>query len=179
MHGALSLAQTFQGLNVSLEVKNTRFVSWPGMRRSNLIVLGSSRTNAFLDSLQGEEEFTIGSDAIRCLQPHPGEQASYHRSRSMCGKLDRVVEFALVTRRPGPLGDSAITLIAANHGRAMEGAAQYVTREDKLSGLLRILGATEDAALPTHFQVLLKVGMIDFEEEVMDVEYVAHRVSAT
>src|SRR5882724_1028658 len=169
MQGALSLAQTFQNLNVSLEVKNTRFVSWPGMRRSNLIVLGSSRTNAVLNSLQGEEEFTIGSDSIRCRQPHQGEQESYRGSRSMCGKLDRVVEFAIVTRRPGPLGDSAITLIAANHGRAMEGAAQYVTREDKLSGLLRILGAAEDAALPTHFQVLLKVDMIDFDEEVIDV----------
>ena len=179
MHGSLSLAQTFQGLNVSLEVKNTRFVSWPGMRNSNLIVLGSPRTNAFLNSLQGEEGFTIGSDAILCLQPHAGEQASYHGSRSMCGKLERVVEFALVTRRPGPLGDSAITLIAANHGRAMEGAAQYVTREDKLSGLLRILGAAEDAALPAHFQVLLKVDMIDFDEEVMDVGYVTHRVIGT
>jgi hypothetical protein len=172
MHGVLLMVQIFHRMNVDIEVKNSRFVSWSTIERSNLIVVGSSRTNSFVNSLQGEEQFVIAADSIKNLNPRPGEPTSYRGHRFTNGKLERVVEYALVTRRQGLVGDSAITLIAANHGRAMEGAVQFLTREDKVAGLLDILGGE----LPPHFQVLLKVDMIDFDEEVINVEYVSHRI---
>jgi hypothetical protein len=30
--------------------------------------------------------------------------------------------------------------------------------------------------VPEHFQVLLRVEMVDFNEEVVDVQYVTHRI---
>ncbi len=176
MHGVLLLVQTFHQMDAGIQVKNSRFLSWSAIEYSNLIVLGSSRTNNFINSLQGEEQFVIAADSILNLNPRPGEPTSYRGSRFMDGKLERVVEHAIVTRRRGVVGDSTITLIAANHGRAMEGAVQFLTREDKAAGLLHVLGANE-GSLPSHFQALLKVDMIDFDEEVINVECVSHRIA--
>jgi hypothetical protein len=175
MHGALSLMRAFHEMGSSLLVKNARFVFWADIRRANLIALGSSRTNPFVSTLEGEECLITGPESIENLEPRPGEEPSYPGQRRMSGNLERMTEFTLVTRRPGPVGNSAITLIAANHGRALEGAVQFLTREDKLSGLLRILGAGT-GNLPEHFQVLLRVEMIDFGEELIEIEYVTHRV---
>jgi hypothetical protein len=64
----------------------------------------------------------------------------------------------------------------ANHARAMEGAMQFLVNEAKVSNLLSRLEFENDSILPAHFQVVLRVEMVDFDEEVIDVEYVTHRI---
>jgi hypothetical protein len=45
-----------------------------------------------------------------------------------------------------------------------------------VQSLLAHMSLGRDVAMPDHFQVVLRVDMIDFDEEVVEVEYVTHRV---
>lgn len=71
-----------------------------------------------------------------------------------------------------------MTMIAANHGRAIEGAASYLTTAREISKLLSITSLDQRTVLPKRFQILLRVEMIDVDDEILDVEYVSHRMSA-
>jgi len=166
----LAIRRTFGEMGAALDVRNSRFFSWVDARRANLVLLGSSRTNPFVRSLHSGLPFVITERSIENREPKPNEQASYTGSRSVEGRLERVIEYAVITRRPGPAGGSVVTMISANHGRAIEGAGSFVTDEAHLLGLMEAIGNQR------FFQLLLRVQLLDFDEEVVDVEYVAHRV---
>jgi hypothetical protein len=89
--------------------------------------------------------------------------------------LERVSDYALITRRRGPADGTCVTLIGANHSRAFEGAAQFLLRDDKVGELLEML-APAGQPVPEHFQVLLRIEMVDLNEEVVDVQYVTHKI---
>jgi hypothetical protein len=175
----LALIWLFARLKAPLEVRNSRFTSWNEMRSSNLILLGSSRTNAFLDALQSGNNFVITDDAIRNTAPREGEEPSYSGQRHMEGKLEKAVEPAVVTRRPGLAPGTVVTMIAANHGRGVEGAAQFLTLEGDVAAALKSSGLDNTGKLPAHFQWLLRVHMVDFDEEVISVECASHRIIST
>jgi len=175
MHAVLSLVQMFQTLHCPLLVKNSRFVSWADVQSSNLVVVGNSRTSSFVRQLQGGEKLALKDNYIQDCEASAGDGRLYEGSRSVCGSLERACDYALITRRPGPAGGS-VTLVMANHARAMEGAMQYLVDEARVSDLLMRLDVDNDSALPPHFQLVLRVEMVDFDEEVIDVEYVTHRL---
>jgi len=172
----LALIWLFAHLKAPLEVRNSRFTSWNELRSSNLIFLGSSRTNAFVDALQAGNNFVMTADEIRNLEPREGEEPSYSGQRHMEGKLEKAVEPAVVTRRPGLAPGTVVTMISANHGRGVEGAAQFLTLENEVAAALGSSGIDSAAKLPAHFQWLLRVHMVDFDEEVISVERVSHRI---
>src|SRR5260370_4615738 len=126
--------------------------------------------------MQGGEKLMLRDECIEECEAMGGRPSVYRSSRSLWGSLERVSDFALVTRRPGPLGGTWVTLIAANHGRAMEGAVQFLIREDKVRDLLEMLVPGDQSAVPDHFQVLLRVEMVDYDEEVIDIQYVTHKM---
>ncbi len=175
MHCVLSLVHLFAGLDVRLETKNSRFSSWNALRHANLILLGSARTNSFNDSLQGPNNFVLTTDRIENRQPQPGEAAAYCGQRFMDGKLEKLTEYAIVTRRPGLTPGRVVTMIMANHGRAIEGVGDFLATETQMQSLLAHLPC--GSALPEHFEMVLRVDMIDFDEEVVEVEYVTHRLN--
>ena len=172
----LALIWLFARLKAPLEVRNSRFTSWNELRSSNLILLGSSRTNAFLDALQAGNNFVIAPDEIRNLEPREGEQTSYSGQRHMEGKLEKAAEPAVVTRRPGLAPGTVVTMISANHGRGVEGAAQFLTLEGDVAAALESSGLGHAGKLAAYFQWLLRVHMVDFDEEVISVEHVSHRI---
>lgn len=175
MHCVLSLVHLFAGWEARLETKNSRFSSWNALRHANLILLGSARTNSFNDSLQGRNNFVLTTDRIENRQPQAGEAAAYRGQRFMDGKLEKLTEYAIVTRRPGLTPGRVVTMIMANHGRAIEGVGDFLTTETQMQNLLaQVQGGT---ALPEHFEIVLRVDMLDFDEEVVEVEYVTHRLS--
>jgi hypothetical protein len=179
VHAVLSLVRLFARLRTPLEVRNSRFTSWNELRSANLILLGSSRTNSFLDSLQGGNNFVITANEIRNLEPRKGEERDYVGRRYMEGKLEKVIEHAVVTRRPGLSPGTAVTMISANHGRGIEGASNLLTLESDLAGVFESSGLNRVQRLPEHFQLLLRVHMVDFDEEVINVEYLSHRAART
>jgi hypothetical protein len=172
----LALMWLFGRLKASLEVRNSRFTSWNELRSSNLIFLGSARTNPFVDALQTGNNFVISADEIRNLDPREGEEATYCGQRHMEGKLEKAVEPAVVTRRPGLAPGTVVTTISSNHGRGVEGAAQFLTLENEVAAALESSGLDDAGKLPDHFQWLLRVHVVDFDEEVISVERVSHRI---
>jgi hypothetical protein len=176
VHCMLALTRMFSHMGVRLETRNSRFAAWNVLRESNLILLGSSRTNPFVDSLQGDNNFIIHADRIVNLKPQPCEETRYSGSQKVNGKLEKLTEYALVTQRPAMKTGSIVTAITANHGRAIEGAGDFMTTENRVHSLLEKMGLAGHHALPQHFQVLLRVEMMDFDEEVVQVEPVAHRI---
>jgi hypothetical protein len=176
MHAMLSLMRLLAGMDAAAEVQNARFSSWSRLRDMNLILLGSSRTNPFLDSLQSGTNYVIDSDHIANSTPGPHEPPAYAGSRYMDGKLEKVREYAVVTRHPGLNHECAVTMIAANHGRAIEGATDFLTNEERVQVLVEKMELAPDEPFPPSFQALLRVDMIDFDEEVTQAEYIAHRV---
>jgi hypothetical protein len=178
VHCLLSLSRLFHESGVPVETRSCRITSWNELRHANLILLGSPRTNPFLSSLQGEEPWIVQPDCIQNRDPLPGEQATYRGSRRLDGKLARRTEYAVVTRRPGLSPSCAITWIAANHGRAIEGAGHLLTLEDQVQRLLAGMGVWADAQVPERFQLLMQVEMIDLSDEVVQATCVSSRVLA-
>ena len=175
MHAVLSLVQCFQTMHCPLLIKNSRHVSWVDVQRSNLVVIGNSRTNSFVRKLQGDVKLVLLDDGIEDREEEADSRLLYKASRTVCGALEHRSDHALITRTAGPAGGS-VTLIMANHARAMEGAVQFLVSETKLSNLLTRFEGDKNLAFPPYFQLVLRVDMVDIDEEVIDVEYVTHRV---
>lgn len=176
MQTVLLLTRAFFEMQCSVETKISRFISWKDMQGKNLVIVGSARTNPFIRKLQSGEKLIIHEDYIEDCETLKGRTAKYQGSHYLSGSLERVSDYAIVTRLPAPAGGTCVTLISANHGRAMEGAAQFLVREDKMGSLLDVLVPREQQEMPDHFQVLLRVEMVDFDEEVVDTQYVTHKV---
>jgi len=171
--------QFFHDLNAPVGVRNARITSWHELRYSNLVMVGCTRTNPFMDMLQEKTDFLLTEDKICNLSPREGESPSYKGMRYNDSTLQRYREYVLIARRPGTNQNrSTITMIAANHGRAIEGAASYLTSEGEVSRLLSMMKVDRQRSpLPDRFQVLLAVEMIDIDDEIVHVEHISHRMS--
>lgn len=168
MNCLLSITRMFAEFGAALDYRNARFFAWADARRANLILLGSARTNPFVRSLQGNLPLVSVASGIE--ERTTGTQWTGYRY--LDGDLEHLVEYALVTRRAGPVAGAAVTMISANHGRAIEGAGAFLTNESHLRGLEEAFGK---GGLPSQFQLLLRVEMLDYDEEVIDVAYLTHR----
>lgn len=174
VHCLLSLSRLFLEAGVPVETRNSRLTSWSDLRGANLILLGSPRTNAFLRSLQPESGFVVTEASIEDRRPRARTRRSFNGARYQDGALPRMTEYAVITRRPSPTPGRAVTLIAANHGRAIEGAGHLLTLEDRVQQLLERLAAPPGQRLPPIFQFLMRVETIDIDDEVVHVECIAH-----
>ena len=168
------LLDFFHLFGVNASVRNARTASWNELRDCNLVLVGSTRSSPFIDMLQEETDFVVGPDEIRNLSPVGAELATYGE-RYQDAKLSRYREYVVITRRPGASNCSTITIVAANHGRPIEGVISYLTAA-RLTKLLSAMGISDGLCLPTRFQILLKVEMIDADDEVIDVELVSYRL---
>lgn len=166
MHCLLSLTRMFHEAGVPVETRNSRNSHWTELSRSNLILLGSPRTNQFLRKLQADLPLVTCENHIECHAGRSGKPRVYKGRRFLDGSLHRMTEYAVVTRRPGVLPHCTITMIAANHGRAIEGAAHTLTLDDTVQADLAALGLPADAPLPSTFQLLYRVETVDIDDEV-------------
>lgn len=172
---SFSLIRMFHELGLALDMRNARLSSLNDLRYANLILLGCTRTNHFMDTMQANEGFVLTAKTIENTDPRPGEEKTYRGRRYLDGKLPRFTEYALVTRRPGLAPGSAVTVIASNHGRALQGAGHLLTLENQVQALLEAMGLGPTDPIPDSFQALFEVEMIDLDDEVVNVRYVAHR----
>jgi hypothetical protein len=169
MHCLLSLTRMFHEMGVPVETRESRHARWQGLNNANLILLGSPRTNDFLKSLQGEYPLVVCADRIE----HRGTR-TYRGQRYADGDLQRMIEYAVITRRPGVQPGCVVTMIAANHGRAIEGAGHILTLENRLQELIARMDVEESEALPETFQILMRIETVDIDEEITAVECEAY-----
>ncbi len=88
---------------------------------TNIILLGSARTNPIIEHRQGPCGYRLTDDAIEVLRPQaPHEQGIYKDS---WGGTDSpsFYKYAILTRMPNLNAGYVVAMIAANHGRAAEG----------------------------------------------------------
>jgi hypothetical protein len=127
--------------------------------------------------MQLEGDFILKEGSIENHNPQPGEKPVYRGFRHRDGKLEKVTEYVVVTRRPCLSAGCAATLLASNHGRAIEAAGRFITDEAKVRILLdRLRNGNRSGNKKNSFQVLLQVEMIDYYEEVVKTEIITHRI---
>jgi hypothetical protein len=175
VHCLLSILRMFRQLGAPLEIRTARVCSWVELKQTSLILLGNSRTNSILKSLDLDSPFRLHGHCIEIKKPEGTEKRLYRTSRRGSPNLEKMTTYALVTRRPGLTPGSAATIIAADHCRAIEGAGYYLTHEEKVRVLLERM-RLRNASIPEQFQLVVRVETIDTTREIVEVEYVAHRV---
>lgn len=79
VYTVLALARLFQQLHAPLDTRNARLSTWNEVRQSNLILLGCTHTNSFMDTLQCGG-FTMSANSIEVTDGQ-GEKCSYRSSR--------------------------------------------------------------------------------------------------
>ena len=130
------------------EFATARELSVDTLPAGNLIVIGSGRTSWLMEQLQAGEGFRLHEHGI---QGPRGDKSNYKDAVD-----DQPLhKYALLTRRLAPKKDRAILLVAANHGRGAEGLMNFITAQDKLADLFRVLSL--GTALPEHLQVIFEV----------------------
>ncbi len=169
MHCLLSLTRLFHEAGVPVETRNCRQLHWNELSRSNVILLGSPRTNPFLRQLQEGLPMIVHEDHIDAGSRGGAPATQFQGRRYRDGALLRMTEYAVVTRRSGIAPGSSVTLIAANHGRAIEGAAHTLTVDSELEAVLAALCPDPNQPLPERFQILLRVETVDIDDQVSSV----------
>lgn len=177
VHCLLSLLHLFAEFGVVTEPRNARFASWQDLQEADVILIGSSRVNRFVAPMLQEECFRVEERAVVNYCPRPGELRWYTGVRSFEGQLERLTEYALITRRPGIVPGTCTTILSGNHGRVMEAAGAFLTAEDRVQTMLEFMGLSSVGPFPERAQILLQVEMVDFDEEVVSVSPIAFRVS--
>lgn len=177
MQASISLARLFGELGYPLEMRNARLSSVNDLRRANLILLGSVRTNHLVDALAGSRGIRMTQDRLEDPDAPPGQPCEYRGTDFLDGKLRRGREYVLVTRRPGVGAGTTITLIASHHGRAVQGVGTMLTIEAEVAALLSAMGLPSQKPPPPHFQLLIEAEMIDLDDEVVSTRLVTSRVS--
>lgn len=128
------------------------------LKRDNVILIGSRKSNPWVDFFQDQLEFTMGFDSavhqsgVINLHPRPGELAFYPEPQDPATNLG----YSVVAFLPnvGQTGDALI--IEGTDSQATEAAGEFVTNEASMAALkLRLNSKT----FP-YFQVLLKTSRL-------------------
>ncbi len=120
---------------------------------THLIIIGSGRTSLILRELQNGLDFTIEDDCIRVRNQKKEEKRTYEDENKDVARETHLRKYAVVSRYYEDNG--CITLIAANHGRAAQGAAEVLTDQNHFSRV--ITGKLTSPDLPRKFQLILEV----------------------
>lgn len=176
VHCMLSITRMFHQFHRPIDTRNARVSSWGDLNHTNLVLLGSPRTNSFLRHFQGGGCFVVGASSIENTSPQPGEEPVYEATRYRDGQLPRMTDYAVVTVRPGLMPGVAVVSIAANHGRAIEGAGNFLILENKVAEMIEHMELTGGGEAPAHFQWLMRVECIDLDDEIVSVECEAFRI---
>ncbi|HUS07883.1 MAG TPA: hypothetical protein VMZ52_16385 [Bryobacteraceae bacterium] len=152
---------------VSVLTTQSRFVSWEDVKKGNLILLGHSEANQWIDPLLKKYPFRLTTTnearqrSIVNTHPAAGEQAEYQIAYSS-GDTEGDQEYALISMIPGLEGGRELLLVSGLNAQATQIATEYITREDTLGQLLsRLKQSSQGHTGPWHFQAVLKTEVHD------------------
>jgi hypothetical protein len=148
---------------MTVESKASRLCASDGaLRNGNVVLLGNRRTNTFIRELQAER-MTDAEPPLITIEDHTVRLKNPARDQSWDDTPRRA--YAIVSRMRNMFGGMA-TMIAANHGRAAEKVADFLTSETSLKKLYDKYELTREESLPQSFQVLFGVDIFDFDTPV-------------
>lgn len=129
------------------------------IKQDNVILIGSRKSNPWVDLFADRMNFTVEYDPdrfvsyIRNRSPAAGEQAAYTAPPSP----DPPTGYSVVAYLPNPDQAGKVLIIAGTGSEATEGAGEFLTSEASLENFKKLLHVT---TLP-YFEVLLKTAHLD------------------
>ena len=145
----------------------SRFMTWDQLRRQNVIVLGHTEANHWVEPLLAKYPFRLTATsgrqqrAIVNTAPRPGEPSEYQINYSDA-VYEADQEYALVSMLPGVGEALELMIISGLNTQATQIASEYMTSEATLAILLSKLRAEDPGhSGPWHFQAVLKTEVHD------------------
>ncbi len=131
------------------------------LKTSNVVLLGSKRSNPWVEyfetglNFRTEHDASTGYGVIVNAHPRPGEQPTY----KTLTKAPMIETYGVVAFVPNLSRTGSVLILEGAGMHATEAAGELVTRADLWSGVLRALDVRSEASLP-HFEVLFKTGVL-------------------
>ncbi|MGH9671870.1 MAG: hypothetical protein ACRD44_01715 [Bryobacteraceae bacterium] len=161
------LANLFSGVGRPIRVSQSRFLSWEDLTRENVILLGHSEANPWLDRLLDRYPFKMTmthGDKPRSIvntAPVNGESRQflilYPKDATTATE-----EHALISMIPGADGRHRLLLIGGLNTQATQVAAEYLTSPASLRELMAELRKQAPAHTGQwHFQAVLRTEVHD------------------
>ena len=144
-----------------------------GLAENDVVLIGPAiMFDQKLVGIQLQPELTPAPDGIRNLHPRAGEPAFFADASSISTPEDGEV-YALISRAPGPLGNTNFVSFTSSRAWGRQGAVQAFT-DPALAKMLLERIKTPSGEIPRYFQIVLKV---KFRDTVpVNISYVMHRV---
>ncbi|MEO6923298.1 MAG: hypothetical protein ABI142_05685 [Bryocella sp.] len=171
--GDFRVAQRIQGLDPTsktLLVQFAREYSADSIKEHNVVLIGSQKSNPWVDLFNDQLNFTIEYDPklkqsfIQNHNPRPGEQAMYAAPVNPYASAG----YSIVAYLPNPSHTADALIIAGTDSQATDAAGEFVTSDRSLQQLLAKL---PPGKIP-YFEVLLKTTRLSgtpFNAEILGV----------
>lgn len=141
------------------------------IERNNVILIGSQKSNPWVDLFNSRLAFTIeydfaaGRTFVKNSHPQPGEQSSY----AVTDSPEDPLGYGIVAYLPNPSHTADALIIAGTNSQATDAAGEFLTSELSMQRLLQQLHTTH---MP-YFEILLKTTRL--RGTPMGAEIVAYR----
>ena len=169
--GDFEVAQRIEALHhgsPSVHVSYAREFTADSVKRDNVILIGSRKSNPWVDLFTEQMNFLVKYDAnldqsfVENLHPRAGEQALYAQPANPYALLG----YSVIAYLPNPSRTGSALIIEGTNAEATNAAGDFVTLEEAMSNFLRKLPGTR---IP-YFEILLKTSRMSgtpFHAEVV------------
>jgi hypothetical protein len=177
----LRLAETARSFGGRLKVKFARNVDVHELRTGNVVLLGSRRSNPWVQLFESQLNFSLSDEAslsgpsFRNKSPKPGEPKVFSISSPLevKGAEDSSMEsYAVAALLPSPSGTGVVAIVEGLSMEGTEAAGELVTNLEKFGTLLRRIGVKNDQPVKP-FEMLLKLTAVP--GGYGDAELIAYR----
>jgi hypothetical protein len=173
VEGIFLLTQLLSARQVPLSIKRSSNVSWEDLKGRQIVLLGSPKNTPLLQHLPYQPKFETAPDRIVNRLPAAGEPREYPNvHKEPFGEA--VEAYTLVSFYQGLDSNTRLLMLSCVTNEGIAGAAEYITRADKLQELFQQMKLRPDDALPAAFQFIVKVRLND--RVPVQVSYVTHHL---
>jgi hypothetical protein len=171
--GDFRVAQRIRALDPTftrLVVEYAREYTADSIKRHNVILIGSQKSNPWVDLFYAQMAFTIeynpalDQSFIKVNNPRAGEQAIY----PVVANPDAPVGYSIIAYLPNPSHTADALIIAGSNSQATDAAGEFLTSEASMERLLNRFPSNQ---IP-YFEVLLKTTRLNgtpFSAEIVTV----------
>ncbi len=178
---AVRIAEIAGSYNGRVRVKFARNLDIHEVRTGNLVLIGSWRSNPWVELFEPRMNFVLEYDrsrhgpAFRNRSPKPGEPdfVALDSSLSVQGPETKLIEsYAVAALLPSPTDRGHVLIVEGLSMEGTEAAGEFVTNPKRFGTLLRRIGQKDDKSIKP-FEVLL--GLTAIAGGYADPELIAYR----
>ncbi|MGD0740588.1 MAG: hypothetical protein ABR957_13400 [Terracidiphilus sp.] len=172
--GDFQVAQRIEALHhgsTSVHVSYAREFTADSVKRDNVILIGSRKSNPWVDLFTEQMNFLVKYDAkldqsfVQNLHPRAGEQAMYLQPSDPYASLG----YSVIAYLPNPSRTGSALIIEGTNAEATNAAGEFVTSEAAMSNFFKKFPGT---GVP-FFEILLKTSRMSGTP--LQAEVVAYR----